>query len=101
MGLQVSLDPGSKLMPAISKFSGLKIISEDDNTFKGRIATFIPYNVIELKGARAFEPLLAMHWVSRLFPMGHIKSVNTGDEAFIQKFSKSRKWLSIEGPPSK
>jgi len=33
--------------------------------------------------------------------MGHIKSVNSKDDAFLAKFSKSRKWLAIEGTPSR
>jgi len=98
--LQVSTVAG-KVADHLKKFTGVKVVIEDDATFQKRIASFTPYNVVTIDSKLKFEPLLAMHWVSRLFPMGHIKSVNTKDEAFLQKFMKSRKWLAVELTSSK
>jgi len=94
--LQVSLDPKSPAARDLAKFKGLHIVTEDAAAFQTRLSTFLPYNVITLEGQKQLEPLLAMHWVSRVFPMGHIKSVRKADEAFAQKFSNSRKWLAVE-----
>jgi len=99
--LQVSAVPGSKVAADLQQFTGLTLITEDEASFTRRLGTFTPYNVITVDKATKLEPLLAMHWISRLFPMGHIKSVNTGDEAFVHKFSKSRKWLAVEWEGSK
>jgi hypothetical protein len=97
--LQVSMDKGSSL--DLSAFKGLQVVTEDDAAYKRRLETFSPYNVIVIDGQKPLEHLLAMHWVSRLFPMGHIKSVFTNDDQFVDKFSKSRKWLLIESAHSK
>jgi len=99
--LQLSIDPVSSLCPALAAFRGLQVFTETADAFTGRLATFLPYNVKTVNGQRGLEPILAMHWVSRLFCMGHIKSVNSKDDAFLAKFSKSRKWLAIEGTPSR
>jgi len=99
--LQVSLDPASNIAKNIEKFTGLQIIKEDSATLQRRLTTFKPYSVMTIQGKRGLEPNLSMHWVSRLFCLGHIKSVNTADEAFFQKFSKSQKWLAIAPAPSR
>merc|ERR1712048_1473234 len=99
--LQVSIDPANGAVKQLQKFEGLEVVLEEETTFEHRLGNFIPYNVIKLSSGTMLEPLLAMHWVSRLFPMGHIKSVNTNDEAFIEKFSKSRKWLAVHSASSK
>merc|ERR1712085_132299 len=38
---------------------------------------------------------LAQQFISKLFPMGHVKSTNTDDERFVATFARSRKWLRI------
>ena len=55
------------------------------------------YNVIRVGegGANSFEPMLAMHWVSRLFCMGHVKSTKPEDDEFVKNFSRSQKWLEV------
>lgn len=76
---------------------GLKAVVENDSSFAARVKGMLPYNVVypEQVDAGTFIPLLAMHWLSRLFPMGHIKSSVANDEAFIAMFSQSRKWLTV------
>ena len=44
---------------------------------------------------RGLEMNLAQQFVSKLFPMGHIKSTREGDEKFVAHFARSRKWLKI------
>jgi len=99
--LQVSLDPSSSISQSVEKFAGLEIIKEDTAAFHKRVATMTPWTVLTIDGGKGLEPLLAMHWVSRLFCLGHIKSVNTADEAFVQKFSNSKKWLAIAPGPAR
>lgn len=99
--LQVSVDPASGIAQDLARFTGVKIITEDVAAFGQRLGTFLPYNVVTVEGKKEFEPLLAFHWVSRLFGMGHIKSVKPRDDAFLAKFSKSKKWLAIEAAPSR
>jgi len=99
--LQVSVDPSSSIAQNVEKFAGFQIIKEDSAALQRRLQSFTPYNVITIDGKRGLEPLLAMHWVSRLVCFGHIKSVHTADETFVQKFSKSKKWLAIAAAPSR
>jgi len=99
--LQVSLDPASSIVSSIEKFAGIQIVKENAAAFQSRRQTFTPYNVLTIEGKNELEPLLAMHWVSRLFCLGHIKSVNKDDDVFFQKFSKSKKWLAIAAAPSR
>jgi len=99
--LQVSLDPSSSIARSVEKFAGIQIIKEDSAALQKRLATFTPYSVMTIEGKRGLEPLLSMHWVSRLFCLGHIKSVNSKDEAFVEKFSRSKKWLAIAPAPSR
>jgi hypothetical protein len=99
--LQVSVGPATKTSLELANFDGLSIVTEDVVGFEARLATFKPYNVITVTRETTLEPILAMHWVSRFFPMGHIKSVKTKDEAFVQKFTSSRKWLAVISQNSK
>jgi len=99
--LQVSLDPASGVAQHLARFTGFKVITEDAATFGRRLGTFLPYNVVTVEGKKGLEPMLAFHWVSRLFNMGHIKSVKSRDDAFLSKFSRSRKWLALEAAPSR
>jgi len=48
----------------------------------------------------ALDCCLAQQFVSRLFPMGHIKSVVPNDERFIAHFKQSKKWLRVTPPKS-
>jgi len=99
--LQVSLDPSSSIAQHVERFAGMQIIKEDTATFQRRLTTLTPYNVMTIEGKRRLEPLLAMHWISRIFCFGHIKSAAPEDEAFVQKFTKSKKWLAIAPAPSR
>jgi len=97
----ISADPACGIQEQLAKFKGMHVVVEDASTFEKRVAAVTPYNCITLSGKAGLEPLLAMHWMSRLFCMGHIKSVKTRDDAFLEKFSKSRKWLAVECTPSR
>ena len=50
------------------------------------------YNVIKEEKP---DYALADHHISKYFPLGHIKSTRSDDEAFVDYFSKSEKWLKI------
>jgi len=96
--LEVSVDA----VPAYVAELGLEpqqVVVETQAQFEQRLGQLSPppYNVVrpELVDGGAFLPLLAMHWVSRLFPLGHVKSSQPGDGAFVTKFEQSRKWLRV------
>eukprot|EP00812_Abedinium_dasypus_P009476 NODE_3165_length_820_cov_329.137255.p1 GENE.NODE_3165_length_820_cov_329.137255~~NODE_3165_length_820_cov_329.137255.p1 ORF type:complete len:218 (+),score=62.17 NODE_3165_length_820_cov_329.137255:3-656(+) len=93
--IEVSVHPESRAAAELAKFERLATVLENDGDFDRRLATLSPYNVLVASDEAMREPLLAMHWVSRLLPMGHVKSVLPNNDAFCAKFSRSAKWLAI------
>eukprot|EP00037_Helgoeca_nana_P021228 m.213459 g.213459 ORF g.213459 m.213459 type:complete len:735 (+) comp25562_c0_seq2:47-2251(+) len=67
------------------------MVQESEGDFASRIEREEPWNVVQIKKTDDF-PMVA-HFVSLLFPLGHIKSVKSNDSNFVEKFSKSEKWL--------
>lgn len=67
---------------------------ESEAEFGDRVAAEKPWNVIR---PAAFEeyPLVG-HFVSLMFPLGHIKSTKTDDQEFLDHFNQSAKWLRDE-----
>ena len=51
------------------------------------------YNVLSPEDYRARGIPLPSHFVTRLFCIGHIKSVQSNDEGFVEKFKSSSKCL--------
>jgi hypothetical protein len=98
--LQLSVDPGvsSSVRGVLGSFTHLldksQVVEEDQVAFEKRSASMSKYNLLVL-GERPFEPILDFHWISRFFPMGHIKSVNQEDPDFIGTFMVSKKWLRV------
>jgi len=73
--------------------SGVRILEETRSGFEEAKASY--WNVITLPGdalADGDHPLAA-HFVSRLLPFGHVKSSAGGDDAFLEVFEASEKWL--------
>jgi len=69
---------------------GATVVEEETNSNEAEA-----WNSITLPGRYCGSedlPLVA-HFVSLLFPMGHIKSVKSDDEEFIAYFQESKKWL--------
>jgi len=64
---------------------------ETDNDFATRVQVEEPWNVVNVTATTEY-PLVG-HFVSLLFPLGHIKSVKSDDKHFVEVFSKSDKWL--------
>mmetsp|Transcript_1115 Transcript_1115/g.2396 ORF Transcript_1115/g.2396 Transcript_1115/m.2396 type:complete len:727 (+) Transcript_1115:325-2505(+) len=53
------------------------------------------FNVVQVEDKAEF--MLAQQFVSRLFPLGHIKSTKPHDVEFLEAFGKSPKWLRMRG----
>ena len=71
---------------------GASVVREDAAAFDARVAAESPYNVIS--PTMADFPMVGQ-FVSLLLCVGHIKSVKPNDQAFIDAFSASSKWLAI------
>ena len=64
--------------------------SEDEGAFEARIAADAPYNVIM---PTLDEFPLVGQFCSLLLCVGHIKSTQPDDVAFVEAFKTSPKWL--------
>jgi len=98
--MQLSVDPAASpaMHAVLGSFKHLlaagQVVLEDQDAFNKRCETTPFINVLTL-GEVPFEPILVAHWVSRFFPMGHVKSVNEEDADFLGFFLTSKKWLRI------
>mmetsp|Transcript_15163 Transcript_15163/g.45488 ORF Transcript_15163/g.45488 Transcript_15163/m.45488 type:complete len:108 (+) Transcript_15163:769-1092(+) len=92
--LRLSVAPANAALASALDGAGLggSLVVEDDAAFAARVAAEQPYNVIE--PSMPEFPLVGQ-FVSLLLCVGHIKSVKAHDQAFIDAFSASPKWLSI------
>lgn len=98
--LVVSLDPflSFPAFPMLQQ-AGIRVLREKRPAFEQ--AEPVYWNVIVLPGevgSREERPLAA-HFVSRLLCFGHVKSSSEGDDAFLEQFSRSDKWLRCPGAP--
>lgn len=69
--------------------SGIEAVVESDEELASRTA----WNVITATPIKEFS--LVGHFVSLLFPYGHIKSTENADSYFVKVFTQSKKWLAI------
>mmetsp|Transcript_71242 Transcript_71242/g.201929 ORF Transcript_71242/g.201929 Transcript_71242/m.201929 type:complete len:720 (+) Transcript_71242:2-2161(+) len=93
--LVISLDPflSFPAFPMLAQ-QGLKVVRESKEAFAAAEGGY--WSVVSLpRPASGPKYPLAAHFVSKLFPMGHIKSTLSNDEAFVQAFTSSPKWLHI------
>jgi len=97
--LVISLDPflSFPAFPMLSQ-QGLKVVRESKEAFAASEAHY--WNVVSLPRAPEAPVCiprypLAAHFISTLFPMGHVKSTLPDHEAFVQKFTASTKWLRM------
>lgn len=86
--------------PATQPRSVLSVTVQDDAAFLASGLYRDSWNVIDLSkdsviGDEAALPLPG-HFISLLFPLGHIKSTKPKDETFIANFEASPKWLRVE-----
>lgn len=92
--LVVSLDPflSFPAFPMLQQ-SGLKLVRESQESFKRTESTF--WNVVTLP-TDALKPShypLVGHFISKLMAFGHVKTTIANDNAFIEMFKSSEKWL--------
>mmetsp|Transcript_48019 Transcript_48019/g.126806 ORF Transcript_48019/g.126806 Transcript_48019/m.126806 type:complete len:728 (-) Transcript_48019:9-2192(-) len=97
--LVLSLDPflAFPAFPMLSQ-QGLKVVRESREAFAASEAGY--WNVITLPrapAARAATPdhPLAAHFISRILPMGHVKSTLPDHQGFLDAFAASPKWLRV------
>eukprot|EP00039_Didymoeca_costata_P002708 m.62062 g.62062 ORF g.62062 m.62062 type:complete len:731 (+) comp11478_c1_seq1:293-2485(+) len=93
--LDVSVDPdvSYSVITALDA-SNVQYSLETEDTFNTSARTKEAWNVIYPD--KEFDYPLVGHFVSTLFPLGHIKSVDANDQEFLNHFSKSAKWLRID-----
>mmetsp|Transcript_37234 Transcript_37234/g.116393 ORF Transcript_37234/g.116393 Transcript_37234/m.116393 type:complete len:595 (-) Transcript_37234:100-1884(-) len=102
-GLAVSVADGHADAGRLAEFcANLGVdcaVEESAEAFDAAAAEAQPWNVVAADNAAATaeELPLVSHYVSIFFPMGHIKSVLSGDRAFVDAFQGSEKWLRFEG----
>merc|ERR1712032_1639853 len=83
---------------AIAVPVGVRVIEETKEEFTASVDKY--WNVVTLP-RKADAPVatpkypLAAHFISKLFPLGHIKSTLSDDENFLKVFSASSKWLRV------
>jgi len=91
----ISVDPRNKavasFVASLADITTYTVTEETDDAFEARVATENPWNVVPI-GPTTEYPLVG-HFVSLLFPLGHIKSVKSDDKAFADHFATSPKWL--------
>mmetsp|Transcript_74875 Transcript_74875/g.216450 ORF Transcript_74875/g.216450 Transcript_74875/m.216450 type:complete len:710 (-) Transcript_74875:383-2512(-) len=85
---------------SVPSIPGIRMVMESHDAFRASEAQY--WNVTRLpreRGVAASVPEfpLAAHFVSRLFPMGHVKSTLSDDVPFLEAFSGSPKWLRMAG----
>jgi hypothetical protein len=66
---------------------------EANDKYQTRKGNLSIYN--EVRVDDPIEMLLAFQFVSKMFPLGHIKSSKGGDQKFLSHFKGSKKWLRI------
>jgi hypothetical protein len=52
-----------------------------------------PWSVLRPASGGGEDPLLVGHFVATIFPLGHIKTTESNDDAFKTHFRASPKWL--------
>lgn len=95
--LVISVDSSLAASSAVATLQkqSVQVVIESQAAYQASEAKY--WNVVSLPRRAAADPQypLAAHFVSRLFPMGHIKSVSSDDQAFLEAFSASPKWLRL------
>merc|ERR1712048_811840 len=97
--LVISLDPFLSFPagPMLTQ-QGFKVVRETQDAFAAAETSY--WNVIllpRMSDASVTTPKfpLAAHFISTLFPMGHVKSTLPKHEAFVEVFINSPKWLRM------
>ncbi|KAJ9472695.1 hypothetical protein DIPPA_70165 [Diplonema papillatum] len=97
--LVVSVDPSNKkCVELVEKLALANTTVEDEAAFTSRKWDRTPYNIQYPTydghpnggGAPLMSPFLAL-----LFPVGHVKCLVPNDQEFLNRWSTSKKWLSV------
>jgi len=102
--LLISLDPFLSF-PAFPmlKQQGLNVVRQNKKAFEASVGMY--WNVVTLPQVSHVGPKYPLAWqfVSKLFPMGHVKSTSPDNKVFLETFGASAKWLRLAtgGPSAK
>lgn len=90
--VRVSVDPAaSDVIAASMRSSGTPIDVQTSAEFAAADMDGV-YNVVT---PGPLETSLVSHFLSRMLPLGHIKSTQSGDAQFLDAFKASPKWLRM------
>ena len=98
----VSCDEGNgtvlRKLGSVKGLSGLQVVAEGEEEYAERVRG--AWNAVECGDGDGVDDgvddfPLAAHFVSLLFPLGHVTSVAKDDEQFYQGFGASEKWLQM------
>ena len=96
--VSLSIDPDclaevfDRLLRATESLA-IRAVHENETQLASRFAADRLWNVVRPSGVHEY-PLIA-HFVSTLFPLGHIKSAKPADSEFVKHFMLSPKWLKL------
>ena len=99
--VELSIDPNDQsLLAALKgieadKSVAIKIEHSDEHAKRMVDEATHYYNVININAGGLSEFPMAGQFISLYFPLGHIKSTMVDDEAFVEHFKKSSKWLKV------
>lgn len=96
--LLVSAEPAARLQGEVLAKAGVRLLREATGVFAAAQAGYWSVTKLPPSGdavASTTQYPLAAHFVSKLLPMGHIKSTLPDDEVFLQRFRASQKWLRM------
>ncbi|KAG7356989.1 hypothetical protein IV203_001677 [Nitzschia inconspicua] len=86
---QVTVVSRSEQIKSVCITHGIKLIDsvDEDSLAPGD-------NFKEISGPTSFFPMVG-HFLTTLFPIGHIKSTTPGDKDFLRKVALLKKWLRV------
>jgi len=98
----LSVAPGAQvlmetLLAGIPQLADVHCTEEDAADLDTRAEKISAFNVIVPSAFGRGSPShpLPAHFVSLMFPVGHVKSTVSSDTAFLEAFSASEKWLRV------
>ncbi len=99
---QVQIEPPAKLKKSGEKKAQLeKVLALDiacverDEVDPAAVFNVVTGDALFETAGGTLDFMLAQQFISRLFPLGHIKSTASNDAAFLEAFRASPKWLRL------
>lgn len=93
--VRVSVAPGGEALAAALADAGVCASVEDDAAHAASSKSAYDVVAPDALRARAAGFPLAQQFASLYLPLGHVKSTASDDDAFLEQFSASAKWLRV------